>query len=59
MTLELSDHDMQLLRDVLRAYLPALTREVARTDDRALRHTLVERQEVVEKLLTQMTPASV
>ena len=53
MQLLLSDEDTVLLRDLLADYLPALRREVARTEKHELRHLLVQRQEVVERLLEQ------
>jgi hypothetical protein len=53
MQLLLSDEDAILLRDLLADYLPALRREVARTEKHELRHLLVLRQEVVERLLEQ------
>ena len=59
MQLLLSDEDTVLLRDVLADYLPALRREVARTENHQLRHVLVQRQDVVERLLEQFGAASV
>jgi len=53
MQLFLSDEDSVLLRDLLTDYLPALRREVARTEQHELRHLLVQRQDVVERLLEQ------
>jgi hypothetical protein len=58
MRLELTDRESELLRELLHDYLPALQREVARTDKHALRHELVERQELVERLLSRL-PAHV
>lgn len=58
MILELTDRDAQLLRDALHNYLPELAREASRTDDRALRHALVERQDVVEGVLERLTLAT-
>jgi hypothetical protein len=54
MQLILSDDEAALLRDLLADYLPALTREVARTEQRNLRHTMVQRQELVERMLVQL-----
>ena len=54
MPLTLSDHDADLLRDLLADYLPALRREVARTEQRVLRHALAERQDFAERLLEQL-----
>jgi hypothetical protein len=54
MQLNLSDHETRLLRDLLQNYLPDLRREVARTEDRTFRHELVERQNLVERLLDRL-----
>jgi hypothetical protein len=54
MQLLLSDDEMILLRDLLADYLPALRREVARTEQHELRHLMVQRQELVERLLEQL-----
>ena len=54
MPLTLSDDDAVLLRDLLADYLPSLRREVARTEQHRLRHTLVERQDLAERLLEQL-----
>jgi hypothetical protein len=54
MQLTLTEHESDLLRRLFEDYLPALQREVARTERRELRHTLVERQELVERLLHQL-----
>ena len=54
MPLTLSDDDAVLLRDLLADYLPALRREVARTEQRGMRHELAERQDLVERLLQQL-----
>jgi hypothetical protein len=55
MQLTLSDSEAEILRDLLLAYLPELEREVARTERHTLRHALVERQELVERLLEQLS----
>lgn len=55
MHLTLTEHDAALLRELLKDYLPALQREVARTEKHELRHELVERQELVERLLERLT----
>ncbi|MGE5175117.1 MAG: hypothetical protein ACM3JJ_01975 [Hyphomicrobiales bacterium] len=57
MQLELTEHDSQVLRQLLRDYLPSLEREAARTEDRDLRHDLVERQNLIERLLEQFGAA--
>jgi hypothetical protein len=54
MHLNLTDRESQLLRDLLQDYLPSLQREVARTEEHRLRHELVERQDLVERLLGQL-----
>jgi hypothetical protein len=54
MTLTLTDHETELLRDLLAGYLPDLRREVARTEKHELRHPLAERQELVERLLEKL-----
>jgi hypothetical protein len=54
MQLALTDSEAEILRDLFLAYLPELEREVARTDRHALRHALVQRQELVERLLEQL-----
>jgi hypothetical protein len=54
MQLLLSDDDAALLRDLLADHLPALKREVARTERRELRHIMVQRQDLVERVLEQL-----
>jgi hypothetical protein len=54
MQLILSDDDTTLLRELLADYLPALRREVARTERHALRHIMVQRQDLVERVLEQL-----
>lgn len=54
MQLALTEPETEILRDLLIAYLPELKREVARTERRTLRHALVQRQELVERLLEQL-----
>jgi hypothetical protein len=54
MQLLLSDDDTILLRDLLADYLPALRREVARTEQHDLRHLMEQRQELVERLVEQL-----
>ncbi|HEY3117069.1 MAG TPA: hypothetical protein VGK54_10025 [Chloroflexota bacterium] len=59
MQLALTDLETEILRDLLVAYLPDLEREVARTERHTLRHALVQRQELVERLLEQLgTPTT-
>ena len=54
MPLLLPDEDAVLLRDLLADYLPSLKREVARTEQHDLRHQMVLRQELVERLLDRL-----
>jgi hypothetical protein len=54
MSLTLSDSDAALLRDLLADYLPSLKREVARTEERGMRHALAERQDLAERILQQL-----
>ena len=59
MQITLSDAETEILRDLLLAYLPELEREVARTERHTLRHVLVQRLDLVERLLDQLgTPAT-
>jgi hypothetical protein len=57
MQLVLSDAETVLLRDLLADYLPALRREVARTEQHDLRHLMVQRQDLVERILEQLREA--
>jgi hypothetical protein len=54
MQLNLSSGEAILLRDLLADYLPALRREVARTEQHELRHLMVQRQELVERLVDEL-----
>ena len=54
MQLELTTEDAHTLYDLLHAYLPDLQREVARTEAQPLRHTMVRRQELCERLLAKL-----
>ena len=54
MQLSLTDAEADLLRGLLADYLPALRREVARTEQHELRHLMVQRQELVERILDQL-----
>ena len=54
MQLLLSDDETVLLHDLLADYLPALERETARTEQHELRHLMVQRQDLVERLLEQL-----
>lgn len=54
MRFELTEEDTATLRALLRNYLPDLRREVAATDARDMRHELVMRQDLCERLLAQL-----
>jgi hypothetical protein len=58
MILDLTQNDARMLNELLQDYLPEIKREVARTDVKTLRHELVLRQELVERLLERLTTAS-
>jgi hypothetical protein len=58
MQLTLTNREVEILHDLLHDYLPELKREVARTDQHELRHLFVERQELVERILAQVTPVT-
>jgi len=51
MELTLTEDDARTLRDFLRDHLPDLRFEVARTEVKSLRHTLLLRQELIERIL--------
>jgi hypothetical protein len=55
MQLNLTERDTEVLRGLLHDYLPDLRREVARTEERSMRHEMVERQNLVERLLDELT----
>ena len=54
MELILSDDDARTLRDLLSDHLGQLRLEVARTEAKEFRHRLVIRQDLVERLLTEL-----
>lgn len=58
MILDLTPDDARMLHELLQDYLPEIKREVARTDVKTLRHELVLRQELVERLLERLTTAA-
>ena len=55
MMLDLTQQDARMLRELLQNYLPDLKREVARTEVKTLRHELVQRQELCERMLQRLT----
>jgi hypothetical protein len=59
MQLTLSSDEAVLLRDLLADYLPALRREVARTEQHELRHLMVQRQDLVERLVEELEEQTV
>lgn len=54
MQLTLSSDEAVTLRDLLADYLPALRREVARTEQHDLRHMMFQRQDLVERLVDEL-----
>jgi hypothetical protein len=56
MQVTLTNREVDVLSGLLQDYLPELKREVARTEQHELRHLLVERLELVERLLAQVAP---
>ena len=54
MQLTLSSAEAIILRGLLADYLPSLRREVARTEQHDLRHLMVQRQELVERLVLEL-----
>lgn len=58
MQFNLNEHDAHLLHDLLADYLPELRMEVARTERREYRHRLVDRLDLVERLLEELDRAA-
>jgi hypothetical protein len=54
MELTLTEQEAEILRDLLHDYLPELKMEVARTDQRDLRHRLALREDLAERLLADL-----
>jgi hypothetical protein len=59
MQLDLTDDEVRTLRSLLHDYLPALRLEVARTEARAMRHDLIKRQELCERLVQTLEQTTV
>jgi len=57
MTITLTDDEVSTLQGLLQDRLPALEFEVARTDAKDVRHILVKRQELCERLLNELNEA--
>jgi hypothetical protein len=55
MQLQLNDQEVRDLHDLFHDYLPALRREVARTDAKEFRHMLVQRLDLAERLLEELS----
>ncbi|MFA6167066.1 MAG: hypothetical protein WC700_10640 [Gemmatimonadaceae bacterium] len=55
MQIHLTDQEAHDLHDLLHDYLPTLRREVARTDAKAFRHLLVQRLDLAERLLEDLS----
>ena len=55
MQLQLTDQEVRDLHDLLHDYLPALRREVAHTDAKEFRHMLVQRLDLAERLLSDLS----
>ncbi len=58
MRIELTTEEARQLRDLLHDHLPELRREAARAEERTLRHELVQREELCERLLTRLDGGS-
>ena len=54
MDLTLNDDDVVTLRELLHDYVPQLQREAARTDSKEMRHVLITRLTLCERLLEQL-----
>jgi hypothetical protein len=59
MDLHLNDDEARTLFELLRHNLGQLRLEVARTDQKDMRHLLVVRQDLIEQLLNELQRAGV
>lgn len=59
MQITLTDDEAHTMRALLDDYLPALRREVSRTEAREFRHDLFKRQELCERLVELLEQAKV
>jgi len=58
MTITLTDDEARTLQGLLEDKLPAFEFEVARTHDHDVRHLLLKRQDLCERLLNQLRGVS-
>jgi hypothetical protein len=58
MDVMLSDDEVETLRGLLHDSLPALKFEAARTDDKEVRHVLIKRQTLCERLIEELGESS-
>jgi hypothetical protein len=56
MNVHLNSDEVQIFREMLHDYLPGLRFEVARTDAPEIRHALVMRQTLCERLVDELGP---
>lgn len=59
MQLDLTDDEVRTLKSLLHDYLPSLRLEVARTEARPMRHDLIKRQELCERLVQTLEQTTV
>lgn len=54
MQIDVNEHEAAILREALTSYLPELRREIARTEAKEYRHSLFEREQLLENLLGKL-----
>ena len=54
MHVDLTSEEAATLKGLLADCIPDLKREIARADDRTFRHTLVQREELCERLIARL-----